>query len=248
MVQAAGTNNVDAGHSAISGIVNAVNSGVQVIGVADSQTEFKDAPLMQWFVLNDSSIKTSQDLKGKKIGVNSLSGSFYYTVLVYLEKNGLKKDDVQFVVIPHQNQEQALKSKQIDVAGLIDPYSIKIQQTGDVRILFRAADVLGENQFSHIFFRKDFVERYPDTVKKFVRAYNKVIEFISTNPKEASDIMAKQIGVSADLTGVHKYTPNAEVRMQDVQYWMDMMRANGELKDGGKLKIEDVATTKFTGK
>src|SRR3569833_2455602 len=46
VVQAAGTGNVDACYSASSGIVNAVNTGVAVEGVADSQTEFKDAPLM----------------------------------------------------------------------------------------------------------------------------------------------------------------------------------------------------------
>lgn len=82
IIQAAGTGDVDAGHSAISGIANAVASGVRVIGIADSQTEFANAPLMQWFVLADSPIRRGSDLRGKRIAVNSLSGSFYYTVLI----------------------------------------------------------------------------------------------------------------------------------------------------------------------
>jgi ABC-type nitrate/sulfonate/bicarbonate transport system substrate-binding protein len=248
VVQAAGTGNVDAGHSATSGIVNAVNAGVSVIGVADSQTEFLDAPLMQWFVLADSPIDDPVDLRGKKVGVNSLSGSFYYTLLVYLQKNGLDKEDVQFVVIPHNNQEQALRSRQIEVAGLIDPYSMHIQREGGVRTLFRAVDVLGEVQFSLVFFRKEFVEKHPEAVKRFVRAYVHAIEFIVIHPEESSEIMAKHTGVTAELIGTHRYTPNAEVRMQDVQFWIDMMRQGNELNDGGKLRPEDVATNDFTPK
>jgi ABC-type nitrate/sulfonate/bicarbonate transport system substrate-binding protein len=246
IVQAAGTNNVDGGQSALTGLINGVSHGVQVIGVADSQTEFTNAPLQQWFVLQNSPIKTAQDLKGRKIGVNSLAGSFYYTFLLYLQKHGMTKSDVQFVVIPHNNQEQALRSRQIDVAGLIDPYSVHIQQQGGVRTLFRGVDVLGENQFSLIFFRKDFVNKNPEVVKRFVQAYQQAIQFIYTHPTEANSIISQSIGISADLTGVHHYTPNAEVRMQDVQFWINLLRQFGNLQDNGALKPTDVATTRFT--
>lgn len=248
IVQAAGTGDVDAGHSAISGIVNAVHAGIEVIGVGDSQTEFLDAPLMQWFVLEESPIKSPEDLKGKKIGVNSLSGSFYYTVLVYLEQNGLTKEDVEFVVLPHHNQEQALRTNQIDIAGLIDPYSVAIQKEGGVRTLFRAVDVLGEVQFSHVFFRKELVKEHPEAVEAFMRAYNKAINFINTNNQEASQIMAEQIGLPVDHIGQHIYTTNAEVRMNDVQMWIELMRQGNELNDNGALTAEDVATTQFGSK
>lgn len=214
---------------------------MKVIGVADSQTEFKEAPLMQWFVLEDSPAKEAKDLKGKKIAVNPRAGSFYYTVLEYLSKNGLSKNDVQFVTIPHNNQEQALRSKQVDVVGLIDPYSVHIKQAGGARILFRAVDIIGENQFSQIFFTKDFIENHPNDVKKLIKTYNRAIDFINKNPREASDIINKNIGVSLELIASHKYVNNAAVK-----YWMEMMRANNELKDDGVLKPEDVATTQFT--
>jgi ABC-type nitrate/sulfonate/bicarbonate transport system substrate-binding protein len=248
VVQAAATGNIDAGHSAISGIINAVHAGIRVVGVADSQTEFASAPLMQWFVLKDSPIRSAADLKGKKVGVNSLSGSFYYTLLLYLERHGVAKEAVQFVVIPHNNQEQALRSRQIDVAGLIDPYSVHLRQQGGVRVLFRAIDVLGENQFSLVFFTREFMEKHPGVVRRFVKAYNRAIDFIVRHPAEASAIMARYTGVKADLNGVHRYTPGAGVRMADVQFWIDTMRRGNELRDGGKLRATDVATTEFAGK
>jgi len=246
VIQAAASDQIDAGHSAVTGIINAVNAGIMIRGVADSQTEFKDAPLMKWYVLSDSGIGVATDLKGKRIGINSLSGSFYYTALIYLERNGLSKEDVQFVIMPHNNQEQALYSRQIDVAGLIDPYTAHIEQTGGARVLYRAVDILGENQFSLIFFTRDFLDNSPEVVRRFFRAYKKAIAFISSNPKEASSVMANQVGVSTNLVGIHRFTHNAEVKLDDVQFWIDMMRKHGELIDNGKLTVRDVATNEFS--
>jgi ABC-type nitrate/sulfonate/bicarbonate transport system substrate-binding protein len=245
VVAAAATGAVDAGHSAISGIANAVAAGIQVQGVADSQTEFRNAPLMQWFVLSGSPIRTGRDLKGRTIGVNSLAGSFYYTVLLYLHRNGLDKSDVHFAVIPHQNQEQALRSRQIDVAGLIDPYSIHIKDQGGVRVLFRGVDVIGQRQFSLIFFTRKYIHDHPQVVRRFVRAYQQAVAYIARHPRNASRIAARYIGVEAKLTGIHRYTAYAHVKMADVQFWLDLMRQEGELRDDGRIHASDVATTRF---
>jgi ABC-type nitrate/sulfonate/bicarbonate transport system substrate-binding protein len=147
--------------------------------------------------------------------------------------------------MPHHHQEQALRTGQIDVAGLIDPYTALIQQRGGVRTVFKAVDVIGESQFSLVFFRSEFAAKYPEMVTRFVRAYARAIDFIRTNPKEASDIMARAIGISANLEGIHRFTPNAEVRIADAAYWLDQMRRDGELKAGSKLTAGDVVTTRF---
>ena len=245
-VQAAAADQIDAGHSAISGIVNAASAGIGVEGVADSQTEFADAPLMQWFVLEDSPIHGPADLKGKTIGINSLSGSFYTALLSYLQQAGLGKDDVKLVIIPHNNQEQALRAGQIDVAGIIDPYTALIQKEGHVRRLFTGYDVLGEKQFSLVSFRKEFVAQHPDEVRHFLRAYRRAIAYIHSAPEEASAMMQRVIGISADLKGVHEYTPNAQVRMKDVAYWIAQMHADGELQQGATVSAADVATDAFS--
>ncbi|UIJ81761.1 ABC transporter substrate-binding protein [Rhizobium leguminosarum] len=245
-IQAAAADQIDAGHSAISGIVNAVSAGIGVEGVADLQTEFADAPLMQWFVREDSSIRGPADLKGKTIGINSLSGSFYAALLSYLQQAGLGKDDVKLAIIPHNNQEQALRSGQIDVAGIIDPYTALIQKEGHVRKLFTGYDVLGEKQFSLMFFRKEFVAQHPDEVRHFLRAYRRAIAYIKSNPEQASSIMQRAIGITADLKGVHEYTANAQVRMKDVDYWITRMHADGELREGADISATDVATNAFS--
>lgn len=244
VVQAAASKELDGGHSALSGIINAVNSGVKIKAVADSQTEHENGKLMRWYVLEESDIKSPKDLKGKKIAVNSFAGSFYYTALIYLEKNGLSKDDVEFVQIPHHNSEQALRQGEVDVAGIIDPYSVATEKNGGVRTLFTAYDVLGENQFSAIFFTEEFIENHPEAIDKFLKAYNRAINYIYENPTDAAKIMAEEIDISEDLMGEHIYTENAQLIEEDIEFWMNEMRKYGELKDDGKLTAEDIISDK----
>jgi ABC-type nitrate/sulfonate/bicarbonate transport system substrate-binding protein len=245
VVQAAGTGQIDAGHSAITGLAGAAASGIKVVGVADSQTEFTDAPLQQWFVKQDSPIRSVADMRGKKIGTNALSGSFYYTALIALKKAGLSKDDVQFVTLGHDKQGQALLSGQIDVAGIIDPYSVKLGQDPAARRLFTGAEILGERQFSLLFFTQKFVNDNRDTARKFVIGYRKTIEFMKANPAEASSIMAVKLGLQSGEVVPHRYTDKGSIRPSDVDFWIDVMRENGELKDAPTLKGADILDTSF---
>jgi NitT/TauT family transport system substrate-binding protein len=245
IVQAAGMGEVDAGHTAISALANAAAQGIKVVGVADSQTEFADAPLQQWFALDGGPIKIVADLKGRKIGTNSLSGSFYYTALLALKRAGLSRDDVQFVVLPHDRQEQALRSRQIDVAGLIDPYSVAIRARGNVRRVFTGADVLGERQFSTVFFSRSYLDANGVVVEKFLKGYRRSIDFIQADPEKANADMARALGLDRDLVVTHRYTAHANVRLADAEFWLGAMRDNGELARAPDLKATAFVTDRF---
>lgn len=244
-LQAAASGDLDAGNSAITGLINAVRAGIPVTGVADSQSEFAAAPLMHWLVLNDSPLHKGGELAGKVIATNSLSGSFYYTVLRYLRANGLSKTDVRFVVIPMEHQIEALRLHRVDVAGVIDPYSVAALQEGGVRILFRGTDVLGERQFSLIFFRNAVVRDHPDVVRKLLRGYRDSIDYIKAHPAEAARLMASALDVPASVVVHHQFAPSANVRMSDVQFWVQAMRENGDLTSADVLSARDVATDAF---
>ncbi|RSZ58871.1 ABC transporter substrate-binding protein [Massilia atriviolacea] len=245
LIQAAGIGHIDAGHSAITGLANAAAQGVGVIGVADSQTEFADAPLQQWFVGAHAPIRTVADLRGKRIAVNSLSGSFYYTTLIALQGHGIGKHEVHFVTLPHERQEQALLAGSIDVASLIDPYSVAAAANARVRRLFTGADVLGERQFSLVFFRKKLVEEQAPTITRFLTGYRQAIAFLRDDPAGANAVMAQALGVQNKLIVPHRYTAHARVLVRDAQFWLDTMRAGGELGRAPGLRVGDVATDRF---
>lgn len=244
-LQAAASGDVDAGNVAITGLINAVRAGIPVTGVADSQSEFAAAPLMQWLVLADSPVRSGRELAGKVIATNSLSGSFYYTALRYLRANGLSKSDVRFIVMPMEHQVEALRLRRVDVVGVIDPYSVAALQEGGVRVLFRGADVLGDRQFSLIFFRGALVRDRPDIVKRMLRGYRDSIEYIRAHPAESARLMSSALDLPASVVVHHQFTPSANVRLSDVQFWIDAMRGNGDLSTSDSLSARDVATDVF---
>lgn len=243
-ITAVATGSADAGVAAITALANARTAGLKVKAVADIQSSFKDAPIHLWYALADSNINSPKDFIGKRIGVNTLGASFHYTTLLYLKQNGVPSDSVTFVVIPHPNMEQALRGKQIDIAGMVDPYTAHIEAVGGVKKLFTTIDVLGETQVVTIFFSDKFLNDHPETVRSFIKAYNRAIDFIQSNPDEANQILSKALGVETKYIVPHKFQPNARINFADVNKWIEMLVERGDLKEG-QVKPEDIATNQF---
>jgi ABC-type nitrate/sulfonate/bicarbonate transport system substrate-binding protein len=235
---------VDAGIAATTAIINAVAAGVNVKGILDVQSSMNDSALMKWYVLEDSIIKNPNDLRGKKIGVNTLGASFHYTVIQYLKDNNISENEVEFLAVPHGNLEQALRAKQIDVAGMIDPFSEIAYDRGGLRILFTAMDVLGENQFSLIFMSERKMLNDPEAVRKFSRAYKRAVDFINNNPEQAAEIIANIFEVDKKYISQHKFQPEAQVREDDINYWLEFMKSQSVpgLED---LTVDGIGTNEF---
>lgn len=243
-LMAAASGDIDAGIAATTAIINAKASGIKVKGILDVQTAFEDSPLMKWYTLEDSKINNAIDLKGKKIGVNTLGASFHYTTVEYLKKNNISPSDVEFVVIPHGNLEQALRAKQIDVAGMIDPFNEIASDRGGLRVLFTAYDVLGVNQFSLIFMSEDKINSDPEAVIRFTKAYKRAVQFIENNSEQSAAIIADVFKVDKKYIPRHKFQPSATVNENDIKFWLEFMRAQN-VKDLDALKFEEIGTNEF---
>lgn len=245
VIQAAATGQIDAGHAAITALANAAAQGFKLTGVADSQTEFADAPLQQWLVTAPSPRRTMADLRGARIGTNSLSGSFYYTVLLALRRQRIARDAVRFVILPHERQEQALRAGLIDVAGIVDPYTIAALHRGGVRTLFTGADVLGQRQISLVFFTRQFADAHPDTVRRFLAGYRQAIALLAAPSGAGNRAMAQALDLDPQLVVPHRYTDGAQVILPDAAFWLATMRAAGDLADAPRLTAAAFATDRF---
>lgn len=245
-VAAAGAGQVDAGLCAVTGLSLAVHSGIKVHGVADIQTEFPKAALEKFYVQTNSSVHSIKDLRGKRIGVNGLAGSFYYTWLIALAKHGMSASDVTFVNMPFSQQEQALASGQIDAAGFIDPWNRFAEATGQARLLFRAVDILGSKHIS-LLWMTDKMIADKHVAHAFIRGYLRSIQYVYSHPVSASRIEAKAMGIAPRYNIKHRYTNGAGVRLKDVAWWLHILRQQGALNDGGATKPKMVVTQALTG-
>ncbi|HEY7316109.1 MAG TPA: ABC transporter substrate-binding protein [Candidatus Binatia bacterium] len=125
-------------------------------------------------------IKTPADLKGKKIGVASLSGGNWMFTMLAFEHWGIdpKRDGISFRVIGDTGARvQAVATGLID-GSLIGYTHAAILKRQGFPILADVADLNIPFQDSGLFTRKSFLMQHPETVENVLRALLEAIAFI----------------------------------------------------------------------
>lgn len=237
----------EAGLLSYMAIINAVNEGMSITGITDLQSSFDEAPLEEFFVRKDSGIKSIEDLKGKKIAINLVKSSFHYTWLMALENAGMSEDDVEWVVLPFEQQALALENGQVDAIGLMSPYILNAKSNENFEKLYDATDIFGERQFCDIIVSIKFAEENPETTKAFVSGITDAMAWVEDNQDEAKEIISKYTGVDSSQIDDYKFQENGKVVMEDAEYWLDYMKAHdSNIKDS--VTVEKIATNKYNTK
>lgn len=249
-VQALTAGSIDFASSAWQPWINAINRGarLKVVVAAFGQNAGNRGQL--WIVLKNSTITSANDLAGKKIAVNVLGAEADYVTRVYLKQNGLSIEQVQLVVVPWPQHEQVLKSGQVDVVAAISPFSDKLMERGDTRVLFSGYDVRGETAAGGFGVREELIKQNPEAVKKFVAAIAKAYDWSAENPEEARKVVAEIYRKRGGNPELAKYwNPNRAwehgfVKDKDIQWWIDALVSDKIIKEG-QIKPSDVYTNEF---
>lgn len=233
-IQLVASGKADGGVSSIFAIINANAAGLPVVGVTDLQTSSDKQQLQKWYVLKDSPIQEFKDVIGKVYAVNLLKSSFHYTTLIKAAQEAIPEDQLNITVLPFDKQVLALEAGEIDVAGLMVPYQTLLEgkYPDTVRVLFDDYhDVFGEQekQFSLIFVNRIWAENHPEQATAFAKSIAEAAEWTKANQKEAAQIISKYTGVEVQYVPDYFFTPNAEVRTADIEYWMKYMKERGDL-------------------
>jgi len=154
-------------------------------------------------ILAKNTIQTVADLKGKTIGVNQGSVSEWFLAQV-LEKNGLHLSDVKEQNLTSGAAGAAFVASKLDVAVTWEPWLSKAKARTDGHVLVSSKQYpdLIMDSFA---FRKDFIQKYPDTVKDFMKAYYDAFTWMQANQTDALKVIGDAVqespsDVSADLS------------------------------------------------
>lgn len=147
-------------------------------------------------ILAKNTIKSVQELKGQKVAVNQGSVSEWFLAQV-LKKNGMSLSDVTEQNMKSGEAGAAFVAGQVDVAVTWEPWLSKAKARTDGRVLVSSKEYpdLIMDSFA---FRADFVEKYPATVKEFMKAYYDAFAWFQQNSAEANAIVAKATQETAD--------------------------------------------------
>ena len=255
-IQAVASGDVDFGGAFNGAVVKLIASKVPVRALiayygtdAESNSGF--------YVLPDSPIKSGKDLIGKKVAVNTLGAHSEFMLREYLARQGLTSEQakqVQMVVLPPGSAEQALRDGQVDVSAMQTLLYEKALPRGPLRLLFSDHQLFGDFNAGSYVMRNDFIEKNPNTVRHFVRASARAIEWARSHPRE--EVIArlektlKRRGSHEDLTQLKYWrsttvaTKNGVMRPQDFQLWIDWLVKDGQLA-AGQVTPEQIYTNAY---
>ncbi len=142
-------------------------------------------------------IENAGDLRGKTLAFSPGTGSELYA-LRFLEKYGIKPEEVEMRKMQPNAIQGAVVAKEIDAACTWDPFIENSRRSlGDDAITFFDPEVyLG---YMHIAVRSDWAVEHPEEVKAFLRAVKRAGELVATNPSEAQTIVAEKTAMDLDL-------------------------------------------------
>jgi NitT/TauT family transport system substrate-binding protein len=141
--------------------------------------------------LKSSNITKPSDLKGKKIGVYSLSSGTRQNLLVLLHQAGLTESDVTIVVTGLLNFAPLLQG-QVDATAATDTGLLvgRRKGVGDVNVM-EVGKYL--NVSSDMFVvREEVYQQKKDMLKRFLAAYRDAAAWMLAKPQEAAQLASKR--------------------------------------------------------
>lgn len=238
---------VELGSAATSAVLNSIAAGNDFVAAYPSNG-INDQVQSVFYVLEDSPIKTVEDIVGKTVAVNTLGAHLDYTVREALHQKGLAQDAANLIVVPGPQLEQVLRSGQVDVSAFgywQTTFTGAALKTGGLRAVFDDTDVLGEIAGGFIVLRRDWIAAHPAEAKAFVEASEKALDYAREHPEETKAIFARVLAERGENPDVAQYFAGYGVReggkavTRDVQFWIDILEREGSVP-AGKLKVEDI--------
>ena len=173
-----------------------------------AQAVLKGAPLRyivgqslkpQWIIVVKPNIKKVEDLKGKTVGYARVGAADYDEGATTLERFFNLKVGRDYKVIQFQGEPEriaALSNGDVDAALVSVPRAYQAKQAG-FPVLLRTGDYLP--RAGGAFWTTDaYVQKNPETVKKFIRAIAKGVMYFRDHKQESYPAMREHLGVQSD--------------------------------------------------
>lgn len=163
----------------------------------------KDIPEKLIFVLDESSggdgiiagpeVKTLQDLKGKTVGLDKGTTSYFF-FLTALGKAGVNEKDVNTQEMSASDAGSAFVAGKLDAAVTWEPWLTNASQRQGGHSIVTSAE-LPKTIVDCIVLREDFVKEHPEAARGLAQAWYDAVEFYKQNPEKGNEIMAKGLKI-----------------------------------------------------
>lgn len=194
---------------------------IQVKVIAKARKSYPDAPQFRLLAAPGVTVTGPADLAGVPIGISQ------NTVIQYITDRmvgawGLPADQItieEVSAIP--TRFEMLVAGQLEAALLPDPLASAAIAAGATSIV----DDAEYPQFAQsvLSFSRAAVENKPETVKAFLRAWNKAVDDINQNPDKFRDVLIEQTRVPESVQGTYQMPPFPKNEITSAAEWEDVV-------------------------
>lgn len=170
---------------------------------------------------NGDSIKTINDLKGKKIYTTGQASTPEYIFDYILKCNNIDPDkdvDIEYLT-EHSELSTQIASDSVQIGVLPEPNvttSLLNSQSGKLRIALNLTEEWEKSapdttiMQGCIVVSNTFLENYPEKVKEFMKEYESSVNYVNSNIKDAS-VLCEKTGIVPKAAVAEKAIPNCNI-------------------------------------
>ncbi len=189
LLESLNVGSVDFGHTGEAPPIFAQAAGAPLIYFAHEPPNAKGEAII---VPEGSTIKSTQDLKGKKIGLNKGS-NVHYLLVKALEDAGLEYSDVETAFLPPADARAAFERGDIDAWVIWDQFLVDAEISAKARIIADAADLAANREF--FLSSKQLADEHPEVLDIIYEEIKETEEWVQENKEEAAEFLAPEIGM-----------------------------------------------------
>jgi NitT/TauT family transport system substrate-binding protein len=199
--------------------INKNDTQIQIVRVARTATE--QDPVFRILASKTSGITDPAQLKGNQIGISEGTVIEYVTDRL-LESAGISAGEVTKVAIPRISDRLALLgSDELSAAVLPDPLASLALQGGAVVVIDDTEEP--EYGLSVISFKTETLEKKPDLIRAYLRAVEKAVDDINTNPGQYEGILREKGLVPDVLIASYQIPPFPTAAVPTEAQWEDAL-------------------------
>jgi ABC-type nitrate/sulfonate/bicarbonate transport system substrate-binding protein len=152
-------------------------------------------------VRNDNSVKSADDLKGRKVGVSTVGSVTSWLVSEVARQNGWGFNGIDQVPIgENATRLAALKTKSVDGCVVDIGSALNFVQHGDGKILMRFGNVVTDFILHVIFATDKAIAQKPDALRSFLQGWFETIAFMRANKAKTVEIAKGVMGTDEATT------------------------------------------------
>lgn len=222
---------------AFSNVISMILGSKQGLGfqliAAGSNTGDEPPDLAGIVARKGSSFKTGKDLEGKRLAVNTRNNIIWLYARAWVKATGGNPDAVTYLEVPFPQMIDAVRGDRVDAAFLVEPF-LSAGLAGDLQLVgwpyHTVAKRIPVAQYAA---SKTFIEQNPQLIERWVRAYNKGVDWTNQNrgTPELAKIIASYTRMAPEQIVKLALPPYEKtVNPAALEPVVELMRSNGMLE------------------